>query len=96
LESLLPNRAPTIEDCSFVYFAESTSTRILSYAVAHDSDGKIVTYQWILSDGYSCKEQTFAYQFNSSGAFYATLMVYDDKGAVVWETITIVFQNPFD
>jgi PKD repeat protein len=63
-----------------VYFNASSST---------DSDGSIVSYEWIFGDGGKGAGAQVEHAFLATGTFQVTLIVRDDKGAQGTQSQTV-------
>jgi len=68
-------------------FVASASSDALALTVlfdateSYDSDGDIVSYQWVFGDGYSGSGITKAHTYPRAGDYDATLLVIDNEGA---------------
>lgn len=74
------NMAPT---ASFTYAPEAVSvdTEVTFTDTSVDSDGEIVSREWLLPDGTTPTDVSVGYTFTKGGTFGVTLRVTDDRGA---------------
>ena len=61
---------------------------------SYDSDGSIVSYQWVFGDGYSGSGITKVHTYTQAGDYGVTLLVIDNEGAAQLVTSTIDPANP--
>lgn len=47
---------------------------------SQDSDGSIVSYQWVFGDGFSGSGATKSHTYAAAGKYEVTLMVFDNEG----------------
>ncbi len=91
-----PNAAPV---ASFSYSPQdpSTSDVVKFTDASHDSDGKVVAWEWNFGDGDKSTEQNPQHRFARPGSYTVSLVAIDDQGArssVVKQTITVHNTNP--
>ncbi len=61
---------------------------------SYDSDGDIVSYQWVFGDGYSGSGITRVHTYPRAGDYDVNLLVIDNEGAAQLVTRTIDSSNP--
>jgi len=61
---------------------------------SYDSDGSIVSYQWVFGDGYSGSGFSKAHTYTRAGDYEVTLLVIDNEGAAQLVTHTIDPADP--
>jgi PKD repeat protein len=71
------NNAPTAS----VAFLCSGLTCTFDASGSTDSDGTIVTYEWVFGDGTTANDVALQHSYAQSGTYTATLTVTDDAGA---------------
>jgi len=79
--AVLANTPPVAQ---FVASASSDAlalTVLFDAAESYDSDGDIVSYQWVFGDGYSGSGITRVHTYPMAGDYDATLLVIDNEGA---------------
>ena len=81
-------------------FVASSSSEASALAVlfdateSYDSDGGIVSYQWVFGDGYSGSGITKVHTYPGAGDYDVALLVIDNEGAAQLVTRTIDPSNP--
>jgi len=91
---VLANTPPVAQ---FVASASSDGaglTVLLDATESYDSDGDIVSYQWVFGDGYSGSGITKVHTYPRTGDYDVTLLVIDNEGAAQLVTRTIDPSNP--
>jgi len=69
-------------------------TVLLDATESYDSDGGIVSYQWVFGDGYSGSGITKVHTYPGAGDYEVTLLVIDNEGAAQLVTRKIDPSNP--
>jgi len=69
-------------------------TVLLDATESYDSDGDIVSYQWVFGDGYSGSGITKVHTYPGAGDYDVALLVIDNEGAAQLVTRTIDPSNP--
>lgn len=72
----------------------SALTVLFNATESYDSDGDIVSYQWVFGDGYSGSGITRVHTYPRAGDYDVTLLVIDNEGAAQLVTRTIDPSNP--
>jgi len=72
----------------------SALTVLFDATESYDSDGGIVSYQWVFGDGYSGSGITKVHTYPRVGEYDVALLVIDNEGAAQLVTRTIDPSNP--
>ena len=74
---------------------DGSALRVLfDAAESYDSDGNIVSYQWVFGDGYSGSGITKEHAYPRTGDYDVSLLIVDNEGAAQLITRTIDPSNP--
>jgi thiol-disulfide isomerase/thioredoxin len=91
---VLANTPPVAQFVASASSDGSALTVLFNATESYDSDGAIVSYQWVFGDGYSGSGITKVHTYPGAGDYDATLLVIDNEGAAQLVTRTIDPSNP--
>ena len=92
--AVLANTPPVAQFVATASSDGSTLTVLFNATESYDSDGDIVSYQWVFGDGYSGSGITKAHTYPGAGDYDVALLVIDNEGAAQLVTRTIDPSNP--
>jgi len=90
----LANTPPVAQFVASASSDGSALTVLLDATESYDSDGDIVSYQWVFGDGYSGSGITKVHTYPGAGDYEVALLVIDNEGAAQLVTRTIDPSNP--
>ena len=90
----LANTPPVARFAAFASPDGPALTVLFDATESYDSDGNIVSYQWVFGDGYSGSGLTKAHTYTRAGDYEVTLLVIDNEGAAQLVTHTIDPADP--
>lgn len=92
--AVLANTPPVAQFVATASSDGSALTVLLDATESYDSDGDIVSYQWVFGDGYSGSGITKVHTYPRASDYGVTLLVIDNEGAAQLVTRTIDPSNP--
>jgi len=92
--AVLANTPPVAQFVASASPDGSALAVLFDAAESYDSDGDIVSYQWVFGDGYSGSGITKAHTYPRAGDYDVSLLVIDNEGAAQLATRTIDPSNP--
>jgi len=92
--AVLANTPPVAQFGASASSDGSALTVLFNATESYDSDGDIVSYQWVFGDGYSGSGITKVHTYPGAGDYDVALLVIDNEGAAQLVTRTIDPSNP--